>query len=208
MCITRYLNKFSVFCILKIDTSIHDGEFGNWKFPEELGKFPGISLIFHGKAIFSSFRVPLWEPRLTLAATIAFVLEMSVLPRPWARGVHLAPPHPYKTMFFLNPLYNKKQDVNSKNIGTHYRFTALFKGNLKNANSELLHGQNFALAFMTLYQCCICSKCLKLGIKWKVSVISIISAQSWSKIPTLWQVAAILMTLPPKCIRTKKICIF
>ena len=174
---------------------------GAWQIPWDFPDFPW-------KGHFLEFsRVPLWEPRLTLAATIAFVLEMSVLPRPWARGVHYAPPHPYKTMFFLNPLYNKKQDVNSKNIGTHYRFTALFKRNLKNTNSELLHGQNFALAFMTLYQCCICSKCLKLGIKLKVSVMSIISAQSWSKILTRWQVTAILMTLPPKCIRTKKICI-
>ena len=61
--------------------------------------------------------------------------------RPWARGVHHAPPtHPPTTTtttttttslqnyVFLNPqsVHNKKWDANSKNIGTHYWFTALF----------------------------------------------------------------------------------
>ena len=53
--------------------------------------------------------------------------------RPWARGVHHAPPPPppptsLQNYVFLNPqsIHNKKWDVNSKNIGTHYWFTALF----------------------------------------------------------------------------------
>ena len=51
--------------------------------------------------------------------------------RPWARGVHHAPPPPPTSLqnyVFLNPqsVHNKKWDVNSKNIGTHYWFTALF----------------------------------------------------------------------------------
>ena len=53
------------------------------------------------------------------------------LHRPWARGVHHAPPPPPTSLqnyVFLNPqsVHNKKWDVNSKNIGTHYWFTALF----------------------------------------------------------------------------------
>ena len=47
--------------------------------------------------------------------------------RPGARGVHHAPPPFLKKMFFWTlSVHNKKWDVNSKNIGTHYWFTALF----------------------------------------------------------------------------------
>ena len=48
------------------------------KFPEELGKFPEISPIFHGKAISLSF-LSVWEPWLTLAVAIAFMLVMSIV---------------------------------------------------------------------------------------------------------------------------------
>ena len=78
-------------------------------------------------------------------------------------GSTMHPPTSLQNYVFLNPqsVHNKKWDVNSKNIGTHYWFTALFKRNPKNANSKLPRGQNFALANMTLLQCCICSKWLK-----------------------------------------------
>ena len=56
---------------------------------------------------------------------------MHVIYRPLARAVHHAPPPPPTSLqnyVFLNPqrVHNKKWDVNSKNIGTHYWFTALF----------------------------------------------------------------------------------
>ena len=43
-------------------------------------------------------------------------------------GSTMHPPTSLQNYVFLNPqsVHNKKWDVNSKNIGTHYWFTALF----------------------------------------------------------------------------------
>ena len=48
--------------------------------------------------------------------------------RPWARGSPPPTPTSLQNYVFLNPqsVHNKKWDVNSKNIGTHYWFTAFF----------------------------------------------------------------------------------
>ena len=70
--------------------------------------------------------------QLNKACTICcFQLWINILNRPWARGVHHAPPPSptsLQSYVFMNPqsVHNKKWDVNSKNIGTHYWFTALF----------------------------------------------------------------------------------
>ena len=68
-------------------------------------------------------------------------------------NVHHAPTtHIPTKLCFSEPqsVHNTKWDVNSKNIGTHYWFTALFWRYPKSSNSKLSHGQNFALAIMTL----------------------------------------------------------
>ena len=49
------------------------------KFPGELGKFPEISPIFNGRPFPRVFH-DVWEPWLTLAAAIAVVFVMSVVP--------------------------------------------------------------------------------------------------------------------------------
>ena len=56
--------------------------------------------------------------------------------------------------------------------------------------------------------CSICSKWFTFGIKCRMSVLAIISAQSWSQMAIRWQITAILMTLPQMHIRMKRICIF
>ena len=47
---------------------------------------------------------------------------------PEGSTMHPPPPTSLQNYVFLNPqsVHNKKWDVNSKNIGTHYWFTALF----------------------------------------------------------------------------------
>ena len=65
---------------------------------------------------------------LNVLTIYVFSRQLGLGRGPEGSTMHPPPPQSLQNYVFLNPqsVHNKKWDVNSKNIGTHYWFTALF----------------------------------------------------------------------------------
>ena len=104
-------------------------------------------------------RTSLLRKRISISGvSLLYVETLITYSRPWARGVHHAPPRQSIENYVfgnLQSVHNKKKDVNSINIWNHYRFTALFSRNHKTWIPNYRAAKTVCILFTFLIDTCL-----------------------------------------------------